>query len=266
MKILFSLLMLFPFFVFSGSSDLLVSSKRAPHESFSQAIKRVEASIPDSQRKSLLARETPVSKKVPVQQMDFSTVPVVVTYEEMMNLFQLIRDTRYLYVDDKPDFARRISWLYPDDGCFARAALSAFKIEQDYWVKPAKIFVFGDLVLQTSFAPDGFVSWWYHVSTAVNYMGSIYVFDPALNPERPLLVEEWFSKMGDHRELDGVICNSYTYAPFDNCGQITKVNEERAVKDEAGYLKREWNRMSVLGFDPEVLLGNNPPWRGMLTQ
>ncbi|MBL7478906.1 protein-glutamine glutaminase family protein [Legionella bononiensis] len=260
MRLIVSLLMLFPFLVFSAPSEPNISSKRSPHEPFAQALKRVQASVSAVQSNSLIARDTPIGKKVPIKQMDFTLVPTVVAYDEMMTLFKVVRDTRFLFTDDNPEFERRISWLYPDDGCFARAALSIIKLEKENLLKPAKIFAFGDLILQTSYSPDGYVSWWYHVSTAVNYMGSIYILDPALNPAGPLLVDEWYSKMGNEMELSGVICSSYTYGPFDNCYQVSGTSDERAIKDESRYLGLEWDRISSLGFDPITLLGNNPPW------
>ncbi|RUR17715.1 hypothetical protein ELY21_10400 [Legionella sp. km535] len=260
MRVLVYLLTFVPFLVFSGPSDLNNSSKRLPNESYVQALKRVLGTMPEAPDKAVTARETPIGKKVPIKQIDFSLVPTVVAYDEMMTLFKIIRDTRFLFTKNNPDFERRISWLYPDDGCFARAALSIIKLEKEQLIKPAKIFAFGELLLQTQYSPNGYVSWWYHVSTAVNYMGSIYILDPALNPERPLLVDEWYNKMGNENELNGVICNPSTYGPFDNCYQISGTSEERAFHDQSGFLELEWNRINSLGFDPKTLLGTNPPW------
>ncbi|WP_298622712.1 protein-glutamine glutaminase family protein [uncultured Legionella sp.] len=192
--------------------------------------------------------------------MDFSLVPVVATYDEMMHLFNVIRDTRFLHTEDNPEFDRRISWLYPDDGCFARAALSIIELEKEQLLKPAKIFVFGNLLLKTPYSLRGYVYWWYHVSIAVNYMGTIYILDPALNHEKPLFVDDWFAQMGSEMDLRGAVCNSSAYVPFDYCLQDSDISEERVLKDGATYLELEWERISLLGFEPLYLLGNNPPW------
>ena len=39
--------------------------------------------------------------------------------------FEQVRDLRFMITKDRPNFPRRISWLYPDDGCFDRSALAA---------------------------------------------------------------------------------------------------------------------------------------------
>ncbi len=255
MRLILSILLLFPLFAFSEPSDVTVSPKRYPDETFEQALTRIKNSA-----SALIKRDTPISKKVPVKQMDFSLVPVVATYDEMIHLFKVIRDTRFLYMKGNPEFERRISWLYPDDGCFARAALSVMKLEQEHFLKPAKIFAFGDLRLETPYSPSGHVSWWYHVSTVVNYMGTIYVLDPSLNPDGPLLVDDWYTKMGDNAALSGVVCNASTYAPFDHCFQDSTVTEERILREGNSFLALEWKRISFLGFEPVSFLGNNPPW------
>nr|WP_241480430.1 protein-glutamine glutaminase family protein [Legionella norrlandica] len=123
-----------PFFIFCSLANSTVSQKRFPEETFQEAITRVTANEP----KMLIAKGTPLSRKVPLQRMDYSIVPTVSSYEELLYMFNMIRDTRFLYSPEKPDFERRISWLYPDDGCFARAALSRAKLENEHLVAPAK--------------------------------------------------------------------------------------------------------------------------------
>lgn len=260
MRKFFSLLLLFPLFAFSEPSDITISPKRYPNETFGQALNRIKESVPSDKHKFLFVRDTPIGKKVPVKQIDFTMVPAVATYEELMNLFKTIRDTRFLHMENDPDFERRISWLYPDDGCFARAALSVAKLDEEHMTRPVKIFAFGDLVLQTPYSSDGVVYWWYHVSTAVSYMGAVYILDPALNADRPTLADDWYAQMSTDNESYGVVCNAYTYGPFDNCYQVTVNNDDRALKDESRYLDLEWDRISSLGFDPIALLGNTPPW------
>lgn len=260
MKLLISLFLVFPLIAFSESSEVTISPKRLANESFHQAVKRSKASLPQSAIKSLIIGDTPLGNKVPVQEMDFSSVPVVVSYEELIHLFKVIRDSRFLHAVGNPDFERRISWLYPDDGCFARAALSGMKLESENLMRPAKIFAFGDLMVQTNYSEEGYVSWWYHVSTAVNYMGSIYILDPALNPDAPVLVEDWYNKMGNVAELSGIVCNVYAYNPFDSCYEATTSSEDKALKHQERYLDKEWERISSLGFDPLAFLGEHPPW------
>ena len=60
-----------------------------------------------------------------------------------------LREARFVFGRDQPEFARRSSWLYPDDGCFARAALAADNLARWSFAPVAKIFVFGDLDVRT---------------------------------------------------------------------------------------------------------------------
>lgn len=260
MKLFISIMLMCPLITFSQSSEFTISAKRLTNETFTQAVTRVRQQAPQGVIKSLKPKQTPVGNKVLFKDMDFSSVPMVASYEELIHLFKVIRDSRFLNTMEHPDFARRISWLYPDDGCFARAALSGMKLEKEQLQRPAKIFAFGDLLVQTKNSQQGYVTWWYHVSTAVNYMGVIYILDPALNPDSPILVDEWYGRMGDMAQLTGVVCNTYTYDPFDSCFNADASSEAKAEREQMNYLNREWERVTDLGFDPVALLGENPPW------
>lgn len=260
MRKLVALLMIFSWVVFSGSSYSAITQQRLPNETFQHAKNRVKDDLSQYNSNVLLIKDTPLRKKVPVNEINFSRVPELDSYQELIYMFHLIRDSRYLYLKDNPQFARRISWLYPDDGCFARAALSSMKLNETQIIRPVKIFAFGELVVQTPYAPSGAVSWWYHVAVVIRYMGVIYVLDPAINNQVPILVEDWFNTMGSVANLKGVVCNSYAYDPFDDCFRATDKSDQRARNDQLIYLHKEWNRMGRLGFDPVIILGDNPPW------
>lgn len=260
MNKLLGLLLLFPVVVFSSQSNTVISQKRLTQETFQQAFNRIKATIPQNKIQTFLVKETPLNKKVAIKDIDFSLAPTVITYEELIHMFQIVRDSRFLYAQDNPEFPRRISWLYPDDGCFSRAAVMGIKLESEHLNRPAKIFAFGELVIQTPYSSVGTVSWWYHVAAVVNYMGVHYVFDPALNSEAPMLVEDWYHAMGMEESEQGVVCNAYTYDPFDNCFKATSKSDIFAQTDQAEYLSWEWSRIESLGFDPVALLGEKPPW------
>lgn len=245
--------------MYCGFSNAIISQKRYPSETLQQALMRVKYSEHHT-NDILIPNVTPLEKKGSITSLDFSSVPSVISYEELNHMFHIIRDSRFLYSKDNPDFSRRISWLYPDDGCFARAALSGIKISEEQLTRPAKIFVFGELVVQTPYAVSGSVYWWYHVAGLVRYMEAFYVLDPALNSQAPLLLDDWFHIMGSTATLEGVVCNAYVYNPFDDCYAATEHSERRAQRDQSVYLKKEWNRMTVLGFDPVTILGKAPPW------
>jgi len=254
MNKLLSLLLLIPCFFFANSVHSNVFQYRSSNETYQDALNRIKKTIPNN----IFARENPLNQKVPITEIDFSPAPKITTYEELMHMFYVIRDSRFLY--EKSDFARRISWLYPDDGCFSRAAMTGIKLEKERLVRPAKIFAFGDLMIQTPYSSAGAVYWWYHVAAVVNYMGTMYVLDPALKADGPMLAEEWYNKMGEEKNLKGIVCNEYTYDPLDYCINATVKSDAYAQRDQPEFLELEWKRMRKLGYDPEKILGDNPPW------
>lgn len=260
MNKLFILILLFPIIAFSSSISPSSSQARLPNETFQDAYTRVKEALPKNQIRSIISRDTPVSKKVAFSKLDFSTVVEVKTHVDLIHLFNVIRDTRFLHTQDNPNFERRISWLYPDDGCFARAAVAGMRLAEEELLRPSKIFAFGNLTVVTPYSPYGSVSWWYHVAPIVKFNGITYVLDPALDSTAPIQVNEWFNKMGTNSDLKGTVCNSYTYDPFDSCTKATSSSDSRTFDDQSTYLDKEWRRISSLGFDPYFILGKNPPW------
>ena len=179
----------------------------------------------------------------------------------MTQRFKKLRDVRWLTTEDHPDFLRRSSWLYPDDGCFARAALVIMNLSHWKIPVPNKIFVFGDLEVKTPNSQSGSVSWWYHVAPIVTVNGQKYVLDPAIEPLRPLKLEEWLSKMSsDVSTLEVSICQSGSYMPSDFCDKVTDGSEATAAQDQISYLGDEWSRLELLRRDPTADLGDTPPW------
>ncbi|NJL24794.1 MAG: hypothetical protein HC902_06255 [Calothrix sp. SM1_5_4] len=193
-----------------------------------------------------------------------SVLPPVTVWESedaMLERFRALRDQRWLKLPERPDFLRRSSWLYPDDGCFARAALANRNLGKWSYSVPNKIFVFGDLNVMTVNAVSGMVSWWYHVAPIVEVNGQKYVLDPAIEPRQPLKLEDWLARMSSTpQDLEVAICGSGTYTPNDDCARISDGQENEAAEDQLVYLRYEWNRLLQLKRDPESELGDNPPW------
>lgn len=230
---------------------------RFPDETFEQALER---NRPNDIGFKLSKEETAVFKKVSLDKMDFSKVPEVPTMDTLITMYQLVRDTRFLTSSIYSSFLRRISWLYPDDGCFARASVASIKLKEARMIRPMKIFAFGNLEAASPFALRGSVTWWYHVALVVKYMGSYYVLDPAINQKRPMLYDEWYSSMGHMASMKGVICNSHTYQPFDSCVRPKESSDTYALSEQRIFLYDEWERVKALGFDPVKVLGSEPPW------
>jgi hypothetical protein len=198
-----------------------------------------------------------------------SALPAVTAWDSiaaMNESFAKFRDVRWLETSDHPGFLRRSSWLYPDDGCFARAALAIMHLALWSVPTPSKIFVFGDLNVNTVNSPSGSVNWWYHVAPIVQVGNQKYVLDPALDPRQPQKLEDWLAKMaGNIYNLEVAICASGSYTPEDSCDHVTDGIEATAADDQLGYLQSEWSRLEELKRNPANELGEKPPWLSPLS-
>ncbi len=63
----------------------------------------------------------------------------------MQERFEKNRDKRFMTLSDDPDFPRRISWLYPKGGCFARASIFNRNAFHLFIPVPNKVFAFENL-------------------------------------------------------------------------------------------------------------------------
>jgi hypothetical protein len=196
---------------------------------------------------------------VPYENLDHKKFPLV---SNLNQAFTDVRNERFLFQEQQPGFARRNTWLYPYDGCWIRAALAANTAEKKGYKRPGKLFIFGDLKVKSKFATDGGVSWWYHVVPAVqDASGEIYALDPAIESEEPLRVEDWVKTMvSDVKNAKLAICHPNTYGPGDSCEAPTASGESSALSDIAWFLSAEWENVKDLGFEPNDLLGDRPPW------
>ncbi len=101
--------------------------------------------------------------------LDFSGLPVFTDYD-LWYQFAATRDARYL-IDADPSHPtpspRRISWMYPDNGCFARAEQVDVIIAQNQKPRPYKLFAMGYLRVYADNHPAGMVEWGWHVVPVV---------------------------------------------------------------------------------------------------
>lgn len=183
--------------------------------------------------------------------------------EVLQNFFEKMRDERFL--ETETSFARRISWLYPDDGCYTRAALMIEKAREFSLPIPNRVFLYGNLKVVTPHSPQNYVTWWYHTAPIVKIDGKNYVLDAALNSDHPLLLEDWIHLQtgnGDYRELR--FCTPFTYDPGHSCTQSTLDTAPLAYREIKKFLRYEWSRQEELGRDPYEILGEKPPWNQTL--
>jgi len=94
-----------------------------------------------------------------------------------------------------------IPFLYPKDGCFARAH-EMCRLMINMGLKPGKVWIEGNLHVETKNSPTCQVVWDWHVAPTLCVRGSRFlqteelVIDPALF-ETPVSKETWKGKQGD---------------------------------------------------------------------
>lgn len=199
----------------------------------------------------------------------WSRVPSI-SEADLQVSFEKVREERFF--TDEFNRSRRATWLYPDDGCFVRATVADDMIGKLSPATPtAKIFAFGNLRVQSTNSPSGSVEWWYHVAaiskvtttTTSGPKDEFFVYDPAINPKAPMPVKAWLSTMGDPA-IEIAICEGGAYDPYSLCEDgnsgVRKYSLERAYREANQFLSAEWDRLEVLGRNPQLELGSNPPW------
>lgn len=164
--------------------------------------------------------------------------------------FEKIRDEKIVKASNGE--LKKASWLYPDDGCFARAAIANRNAFHMLYPVPDKVFAFGNLRVKTANSPRGVVGWWYHVAPIVQVGGKKFVLDPAIDHGRPMELIEWLSAMGNPQKMKVSICKSGSYSPGDSCDKETDGLELRGLQTEKHYLKLEEIRMRTLGRSQEL--------------
>jgi hypothetical protein len=182
------------------------------------------------------------------------------TEREAEIIFNNHRDER-IYNDGLNAFKRRLSWMYPDDGCWMRAENFAMRSKINFNKSLHKLFVFGNLSVETENSPNGFVSWWFHVVPTARINDQIIVFDPAIEPQHYLKLEDWMQLMNvGHHEVQVSVCHQNAYSPDSKCEKPSPVANWELKSDLERFLQHEWYRMIGLHRDPEVVLGDSPPW------
>jgi hypothetical protein len=235
-----------------------LSAHRQANESFQSAQARSRGIALFTDLQSDFSGAGPESLAKPMAQLKISEIPSLGSYQELVNQFQFIRDSYFVKAGYTP---RRLTWLYPDDGCYARAELAAEHLVDHQAVTPKKVFAFGELHAATNNSPNGWVEWWYHVAVVYRVDNTAYVLDPALNPHAPLTLAQWGQAIGDGKTaVNYSICSKDAFDPDSACVKPPKIDEQMAEHEQEVFLPEEWNRLLELGRDPEKELGNQPPW------
>ncbi len=241
-----------------SSTATVHSAYRGSNESAQKAFQRYRQRLAQYGVRQI-QEDSPLGKAVPLNMLTFEKAPVYANVAAATQVFAKLRDERFLK-DTTHAMLRRSSWLFPDDGCFARAALAIQNIKLWNQPVPAKLFIFGNLTVKTPNSPSGSVSWWYHVVPIVMVGQQPVVFDPAINPTAPMLLKDWIKTMvPDEKAATFSLCHSSSYSPASPCAAESN-SSLPALDHQMEYLKMEWQRLLELKRDPANELGNYPPW------
>jgi hypothetical protein len=197
---------------------------------------------------------------MPLHNLDISSIPEMASYEVLESEFNYVRDTRFIHTSD-PGFPRRLTWLYPDDGCYARAEMAKRKLVEHHQVAPKKVFVFGDLMASTPNTADGSITWWYHVAAIYRVGMTAYVFDPSIEPRHPMTLEDWNAAVGGNQNsVQFALCAPNAFDPDSDCNTPKEVAGDTIATAQRSFLSPEWRRLQDLHRDPKKELGEFPPW------
>ena len=146
-----------------------------------------------------------------------------------------------------------IPFLYPDDGCWARAhEMCRLMLVSGLLAPgqaPRKVWLDGQLTVQTRNSPSCSVPWGWHVAPTLGVGGGLLVIDPSLFDE-PVAFDRWKGLQGDDSakgtETDGSVYNRnrdhtrYFYDP-----------DYRMTRQDLGYFRRQLQiRVSGYGAPP----------------
>lgn len=146
-----------------------------------------------------------------------------------------------------------IPFLYPDNGCWARAH-EMCRLMQAAGAKPGKVWIYGSLVVQTVNNPTCSVSWWYHVAPTLCVRRGFFktermVIDPSMFPG-PVTVAQWAGAQTDpNPTLVHTSCKPY----FRNTNATTVIydaNYTQTVIDLATYRLQLKNRSNSASGPP----------------
>jgi len=237
-----------------ATQALGVSAYRHPEEDFVDAKAR---NVPFTTWAP--SSKSAMDSAVAYKSIDTRKLPRVI---DAVKMFEFIRDARVLHTVAEPTFDRRSSWLYPQDGCWIRAAIARHLAKQQKYGDLQKLFIFGNLQVKTSHAPGGAVTWWYHVVPVFSDdKGVTRVIDPAIDPHDPLELKQWIlAQVKDVKDATYAICSPATYGPTDICTQTNDKADAYAERDQESYLDMEWENLESLGRNAEEELGDYPPW------
>jgi hypothetical protein len=272
-------------YFFKGEKDKGPSAHRGLYEDWRTKVQAFNFLKPKDLASDYIYGESIDWRDVDARNSLLNTVISWPSVHSIKDSFKKIRDLRYFTDVDHPPFLRRISWLFPDDGCWTRASATIRDLfgpvnnVVNQLPRPSKVFVFGNLCANSKNSPSGYVSWWYHTAPIVKdaETNRTFVLDPSINPFVPLELEKWIVEISartgpcsaSNSEVRRfAICNGFGTHPYESCQDPNYVNfatETSAEMDQHDYQIEERHRQVDLGRDADKVLGDFPPWALQLT-
>lgn len=194
--------------------------------------------------------------------LDINSVQSLPAEFNLDEIFIHARDSREIRYSP---FDRRPSFLYPDDGCYARAEMMNNIIENKFQLRFQKIFVFGNLWVDSENASFGGVGWWYHVAPVIKVDSQVFVIDPSIDSIRPMLIKDWLlamSQQSNINQFNVAICDQNSYSPTELCfNDNGKYGRDLGLSEQIKFFDKEWERLEELNRNPQAELGDFPPWK-----
>ena len=109
------------------------SAARLPGESFHSVAKRSLSQIKVKEKKTAL------SEAMSFDQLDSSKVPEVESLDKLNSIFFYLRNLAFMKNIGEKEI-RRLSWFYPDNGCWLKAELMKENLKKFNSLKVGKVF------------------------------------------------------------------------------------------------------------------------------
>ncbi len=236
---------------FSYAYEVPVSPARSANQSWEAALSQQFETFglpPGSTPRIEVLNNVPTSNQSPLPQWHLGI--------DALNTFTVLARTLRRYQNpNSGSFQRRAPWFFPTDGCYAKAAHISSVAKARGYVRPGKIFAYGDLEFNSTYSRNRKTTYWsYHVAAAYQVGAAVYVIDPMVNPNRAITSADWVSRISPNPiAVKVTLCDGSAYSPYSRCrggngngaytGHISEI------------LRQEWNHLIFLGFSPVSLLG-----------
>jgi hypothetical protein len=232
------------------AQEIPVSPRRAPQQDWTQALEKQRIELP-----VLEERGRNVFLAFDLSTLDIAALPVWSGSLSELHAFNRQAWAVRPYNNPNPgNFNRRAPWLYPADGCYAKAAHISSEAAKRGLRKPGKVFAFGNLSFRSPYASNGRIAYWsYHVAAAYQIEGQALILDPTINSQEALTLNQWLSQIARIPEKIRVrFCDAASYSPSSPCrggrGNGAYLGHLRSI------LRLEWRNLISLGYSPSTLL------------